>query len=290
MIHSMTGFGKAEGNVAASNVSMQMRSLNSKHLDLSMRFPSLLKEMEGDFRKQIADQLNRGKIELSINVQNEDSNDAPKINKEVFKKYFEQMTSLTKELGLEATDLIPTICRFPEVFSTEAEEIDEAHKKEYMLILNACISSLNEFRASEGLQLQNDLLAQIDQIETQLEAALKFEEARIETVRNRIQQKLDEHIDPNAIDKDRFEQEMIYFMEKFDISEEKVRLRSHCNYFKEVLTVKGEHGKKLNFIAQEIGREINTLGSKANHAEMQKQVVLMKESLEKIKEQVLNIL
>jgi uncharacterized protein (TIGR00255 family) len=290
MIHSMTGFGKAEGNVGDRKVTFQIRSLNSKNLDLNLRLPGIFRELEGEMRKLIGDQLHRGKVELNLNMEQQSSSNAPKINRELFKKYFEEMKSLSEELGAESEDLIATVSRFPEVFSAEEEDLSEDEKNACLSILNEAIEQLNEFRLTEGEQLMTDLRQQIDHIAIFLEEALKFEDARIETFRERVQQKLDEHLEPGNMDKDRFEQEMIYYMEKFDISEEKVRLRSHCQYFLEVLESEGQQGKKLNFIAQEIGREINTLGSKANHAEMQKQVVLMKESLEKIKEQILNVL
>lgn len=290
MIHSMTGFGKAEGNVGDRKVTFQIRSLNSKNLDLNLRLPGIFRELEGEMRKMIGDQLNRGKVELNLNMEHQSSINAPKLNRELFKKYFEEMKSLSQELGSESEDLITTVSHFPEVFSAEEQDLSDEEKTACLHILNKAIDQLNEFRIAEGEQLMNDLKQQIDHIAKFLGEALKFEDARIETLRQRVQQKLDEHLEPGNIDKDRFEQEMIYYMEKFDISEEKVRLRSHCEYFIEVLDSEGQQGKKLNFIAQEIGREINTLGSKANHAEMQKQVVLMKESLEKIKEQILNVL
>lgn len=290
MIHSMTGFGKAEGNVGERKLIFQIRSLNSKNLDLNLRLPGIFRELEGEMRKIIADHLHRGKVELNLNMEQQSNSSAPKLNRELFKKYFEEMKSLSKELDSPSDDLISTVSRFPEVFSAEEKDLTDEDKAACLNILREAIDNLNEFRLAEGQQLKNDLKQQIEHISTFLEEALKFEDARIETFRQRLMQKLEEHLDPTSIDKDRFEQEMIYSMEKFDISEEKVRLRSHCQYFLEVIEADGQQGKKLNFIAQEIGREINTLGSKANHAEMQKQVVLMKESLEKIKEQILNVL
>jgi len=290
MIHSMTGFGKAEGNVGDRKVIFQIRSLNSKNLDLNLRLPGIFRELEGEMRKLIADHLHRGKVELNLNIEQQSSQNAPKLNRELFKKYFEEIKSLSDELGSQSEDLIATVSRFPEVFSAEEADLSEDEKQACIDILKEGLHNLNEFRIAEGEQLMHDLKQQIAHISDFLEEALKFEEARIETFRQRVQQRIEEHLDFNNLDKDRFEQEMIYYMEKFDISEEKVRLRAHCQYFLEVLNAEGQQGKKLNFIAQEIGREINTLGSKANHAEMQKQVVLMKESLEKIKEQILNVL
>ena len=290
MIHSMTGFGKAEGNVGDRKVTFQIRSLNSKNLDLNLRLPGIFRELEAEMRKMIADKLHRGKVELNLNIEQQSTSNAPKLNRELFKKYFEEMRSLSADLGEEGGDLIATVSRFPEVFSAEEQDLSDAEKSTCLDVLNEAISQLNEFRIAEGQQLIVDLKQQIADISTYLEEALKFEDARIDAFRERVQQRINEHIDAANMDKDRFEQEMIYYMEKFDISEEKVRLGSHCEYFIEVLDSEGQQGKKLNFIAQEIGREINTLGSKANHAEMQKQVVLMKESLEKIKEQILNVL
>lgn len=289
MIYSMTGFGKAEGNVGQQKVSFMMKSLNSKSLDLNLRLPSAFKEIEADIRKQLSKDLYRGKVELSINLQDVDNSKAPKINSEVFLKYYEQIEDLSKKINTEVKDPIALISRFPEIFSSEEKDLEEEEKNELLKILQNCVSELNTFRAAEGKELEADLEEQINEIEKNLEKALMYEEDRIQNVRSRIDQKLQES-EASGIDKDRFEQELIYYMEKFDISEEKVRLRSHCQYFLETLQTEDQQGKKLNFIAQEIGREINTLGSKANHAEMQKLVVLMKESLEKIKEQVLNVL
>ena len=290
MIHSMTGFGKAEGNVGDRKVIFQVRSLNSKNLDLNLRLPGIFRELEADMRKLITEKMYRGKVELNLNIEQQSISNAPKLNRELFKKYFQEMKSLSEELGTKSDDLISTVSRFPEVFSAEEEDLSEVEKQACLNMLNQAVLQLNEFRIAEGEQLIKDLRQQVSNIAIYLEEALKFEDARIDHFRERVQQKLNEHIDSANIDKDRFEQEMIYYMEKFDISEEKVRLRAHCQYFLEVLDAEGQQGKKLNFIAQEIGREINTLGSKANHAEMQKQVVLMKESLEKIKEQILNVL
>lgn len=290
MIYSMTGFGQAEGNIGDLKVSIQMRSLNSKILDLNLRVPNLFKELEGEIRKKVSDQLNRGKIEVSIHLQDESNSKAPSINQEVFRKYYEELKLLAEDLGISFLDPIASISKFPEVFSSEEKKLSEEDQKQFLLILEKCTENLNEFRRDEGTQLEKDLLQQIQNIKNQLQEALQYEEDRIENVRNRITQKLEEYTDSINIDKDRFEQELIYYLEKFDVSEEKVRLSTHCQYFEEIVQSEDQQGKKLNFIAQEIGREINTLGSKANHAEMQKQVVLMKESLEKIKEQVLNIL
>ena len=290
MIHSMTGFGKSEGNVGDRKVIFQIRSLNSKNLDLNLRLPGIFRELEAEMRKRIGNQMHRGKVELNLSTEQGSTNNAPKLNRELFKKYFNEMQSLSEELGSESDDLIATVSKFPEVFSAEEEDLSEEEKLACLKLLEEAVQRLNEFRLAEGEQLIKDLRQQVSNIAIYLEEALKFEDARIDHFRERVQQKLNEHIDSKNLDKDRFEQEMIYYMEKFDISEEKVRLQSHCQYFLEVLESDGQQGKKLNFIAQEIGREINTLGSKANHAEMQKQVVLMKESLEKIKEQILNVL
>lgn len=286
----MTGFGKAEGKVGDYLVSIQMRSLNSKTLDLNLRLPGIFKELESDIRKEITNTLYRGKVEVNVSVQNNNLGKAPTLNKDVFKKYFEELDQIAKELKVENTDPLGTISKFPEVFSQLDEELSESEIGEFIILLKSSIQELNAFRIAEGNEMEKDLNNQIEQIRVQLAEALQFEEERIENVRNRVRQKLEEHLEKSMIDHDRFEQEMIYFLEKFDVSEEKVRLETHCQYFLEVVNSEEQQGKKLNFIAQEIGREINTLGSKANHAGMQKQVVLMKESLEKIKEQVLNVL
>ncbi len=290
MIHSMTGFGKAEGSVGNKKVSIQLRSLNSKQADILVKVPSAFKEQELHFRKQLASKLLRGKVEMYLSFQMDEETPAFEINSIVFKNYHQQIKAIKDELDFEDSSILESILKMPEVIQSKEEEIEKKDQEVLGKILNKAIEALQEFRTDEGAVLSSDLQSNISAIENLLEKALQYEEERIEIVRNRLQANLEESSQKEKIDTDRFEQEMIYYLEKYDISEEKVRLKSHCDYFLKTLNEEPGQGKKLGFISQEIGREINTLGSKANHAEMQKLVVQMKDHLEKIKEQVLNVL
>lgn len=286
----MTGFGKAEGTVGNKKVSIQLRSLNSKQADVSVKVPSAFKELELLFRKQIATDLLRGKVEMYLSFQADEESKAFEINTKVFRNYHQQIQALKEELAFEDASLLESILKMPEVIQSKEEEIEKKDQKLLGALLSQAINGLQDFRETEGLVLATDLKSNITAIEDLLTKALEYEGERTEIVRNRLQNNLEESNQKEKIDKDRFEQEMIYYLEKYDISEEKVRLKSHCDYFVQTMNEEVGQGKKLGFISQEIGREINTLGSKANHAEMQKIVVQMKDHLEKIKEQVLNVL
>jgi len=291
MIRSMTGYGKAECLLADKKLTIEVKSLNSKQLDTNTRLPSLYKEKEIDIRQLIASELERGKVECSFYY--ELSGDATPgiINEPVVKSYYDQLYRISGELGLEASlELLSTVMRMPDTIRTEKAEMKEQEWEAVKVSLKEALDHVNSFRIQEGLSLENDLRHRVDAISQKLSLVEPFEKERIEQIRERIEKNLDELGQKESVDENRFEQELIYYIEKLDISEEKVRLANHCKYFLETMEDQGPAGKKLGFISQEMGREINTLGSKANHKEIQKLVVEMKDELERIKEQVLNIL
>ena len=289
MIHSMTGYGKAEATIGGKKITIQIKSLNSKQADVNVKVPPLFKDQELTFRKEIAKQLQRGKIEMYLSYEASESEKGYQIDEVVFDRYFNQLNQLNKTYSLNNDSILSSILKMPEILkSTEESTIDD--NAGLFNLLKGALIEIEQFRIDEGATLEVDLTEHINKIETLLEEALKYEGERTETVRTRILANLEDAQQKDKIDMDRFEQEMIFYVEKYDISEEKVRLKAHCDYFKKTMNDGNGQGKKLGFISQEIGREINTLGSKANHAQMQKLVVEMKDQLEKIKEQVLNVL
>lgn len=289
MIHSMTGFGKAEGEVGGKKIVVQLKSLNSKQSDINIKLPNGFKEKELTYRKQISDLMGRGKIEMYFSYENQAESGAYKINAEAYKSYYHQLKDIHQELDEELDDIVSSISRLPDVIVNEEESFSDQEWAQTEEILKQAAADLIDFRKTEGKSLYEDLKSHVTNILNLLEDALKYEGERIEIVRERLAKNLEDAGQKEKVDQDRFEQEMIYYIEKYDISEEKVRLQTHCNYFIETMNAAAGQGKKLGFISQEIGREINTLGSKANHAEMQQLVVQMKDELEKIKEQVLNV-
>jgi len=291
MIKSMTGFGKATGEVNLKKINVEVKSLNSKQADISVRMPSFYKEKELPLRSLINKNLQRGKIEFNLYVELLEGQSSHNLNTALFKKYYSELNAITQELGEKGnTDLISIVAKIPEIMKSEKMDLDEDEWSAINKIIEVALSNINEFRTAEGKTLENELALRINNIEALLTQVNQYEEARIKLVKERIQNNLTEAIGKENINNDRFEQELIYYLEKYDISEEKTRLNAHLNYFKETMNSNNSEGKKLGFISQEIGREINTLGSKANHADMQKIVVQMKDELEKIKEQGLNIL
>lgn len=292
MIKSMTGYGRAERQTTLRKIIVEIKSLNSKQLDLSARIPSVYREKEYDIRSSVARALSRGKVDLSISYESEGAKAATgQINVELFEAYYRQITTLASELGYDASTepLMQTILRMPDVLQSETVVVPENEWQALESAVSEAIDNINAFRLQEGAVLMADLLERISTIESLMYQVVPFEGERIETVRARLQENLAKQ--KVVVDNNRFEQEIIYFLEKFDITEEKVRLKQHCDYFRTVATTEADGvGRKLGFISQEIGREINTMGSKANHAEIQKIVVQMKDELEKIKEQLLNIL
>lgn len=286
MIHSMTGFGKAFVQLPLKKITIEIKSLNSKNLDLSVRLPQQYKEKELEVRNVIAQRLERGKIECSVYIEVTGEETSSTINAPIVKAYIDQMRAIIPDA--DATELMKMAVRMPDSLKVERCELDEEEWKKIQIILNEALDNIGSFRNQEGAKLQNDFEKRINNIRTLMNEVETYEEERINAVKERLRQGLEE-LKVN-IDQNRFEQELIYYIEKLDINEEKVRLTNHLDYFIETMSGNEANGRKLGFISQEMGREINTMGSKSNHAKMQKCVVLMKDELEKIKEQVLNIL
>lgn len=287
MLKSMTGFGKASGTFQSKKISVEIRSLNSKSMDLNVRMPSSFKELDSTIRKFVSNALGRGKVDVFINLDSigEDSNVS--INQGLAKKYFTELKTLNDAVGASTKDYLTLIMRMPDVIENAKEDLLEDEKQWLTDLVKEAVQKLNEFRRKEGLDLEREFSNRINDIRSLLSEVHQYEDARIQTIRERMKKGL-EDIDAGH-DENRFEQEMIFYIEKLDISEEKMRLSNHLDYFEETMKLE-QSGKKLGFIGQEIGREINTLGSKSNHAEMQKLVIGMKDNLEKIKEQILNTL
>ena len=285
MIQSMTGFGKSTLQLPAKKISIEIKSLNSKNLDVNTRIPSLYREKENDLRRLISSELERGKIDLSIYMEVSADEVTGKINQALVQSYIRQLQSIHDN---KDEDYLAIAMRLPDVLKSEREELDD---KEWDLIWESVqdsISNLKQFRLEEGKYLAKDLLFRIESIEALLKKVLEEDAERLKQVRERLHKAITDL--KLTVDENRFEQEMIYYLEKLDITEEKIRLTNHLDYFKMELKSDISNGKKLGFISQEIGREINTIGSKANYAPMQNLVVQMKDELEKIKEQLLNIL
>jgi uncharacterized protein (TIGR00255 family) len=289
MLQSMTGFGRATGNWMNKSFTVEIRTLNSKMLDLSLKLPQEFRSKEIEFRKSIADGLVRGKIDVNVQVENQTAHTVPQINLEVAKAFYEQIKRLETEINRDSPDPIAMIMRVPEVLSNAKQEPDEQEFEFLQSLLDTALENTMAFRAQEGTALIKDFTMHIKQIGHLMTLLEPYENERIHAVKERLQRNLEDKL-AEYIDQNRLEQEFILYIEKLDISEEKMRLANHLNYFIETMNDGTDVGKKLGFIAQEIGREINTLGSKSNHAEMQKIVVQMKDLLEKIKEQILNTL
>ncbi len=284
----MTGYGKATGTFQGKKITIEVRSLNSKSLDLNIRCAPFYKELEGEIRKVIGEQLDRGKVDLSLSIDSTGESKNYSINKDLAKAYTADLKSLEEITGKPIDDYATLILRMPDIFVNEKEEIDEDERNWVLSILNEACNQINEFRRQEGIALEKEFEERIGDIRNLLNEVPKYEQERIDIIRARMKKSLEE-LDNKSYDDNRFEQELIFYIEKLDVSEEKMRLSNHLDYFLETMKT-NVPGKKLGFIGQEIGREINTLGSKSNHAEMQKLVVDMKDNLEKIKEQILNTL
>ena len=287
----MTGFGKAECECQNRKIVIEIKSLNSKQLDINARIPNGYRSKEIEIRSLISVRLKRGKVDFSINVENVGEASGFTINKSLIEKYYSELKEL--DLGLEdknSSDYLSVLMRMPEVLISERDEMSD---EEWQLLKEAIVEAIDkvdEFRVEEGKSLETDIIKRIQNILELLIKVEPFEKLRIENLRKKIKKDLYEFVEKEDIDKNRFEQELVYYQDKLDITEEKVRLKKHCEYFIETLNESASQGKKLSFISQEIGREINTLGSKANDANIQKIVVQMKDELEKIKEQLFNIL
>ena len=286
----MTGFGKGEAALRNKKITVEIRSLNSKQLDLSLRLPAVYRQSEYEIRNLIARTIQRGKVDVFVTVESQAVETSARINREVFREYLRQMNDTLSFSGIDAgyDAILPVIMRLPDVVATEAEAISEEEHAALLAAVEAAAAHLDAFREQEGAILIADLLGRVDRIESYKEEVVPFEKARTETIKARILDNLEKL--QADVDRNRLEQEMIFYLEKLDITEEKVRLANHCRYFREVAAGEEGAGRKLGFIAQEMGREINTMGSKANESNIQILVVKMKDELEKIKEQVLNIL
>jgi len=287
----MTGYGKAIAETPQKKVTIEIKSLNSKQLDLNTKVPWHYKEKEPEIRNLISQRLDRGKIDFSIYCDMLDDEVVTVINKSAVRNYYNQFKEIAAELKIDLDDQIFTaIMKLPDTLKTEKPEMTEA---EWEIVRNQIIESvtmLDLYRIEEGNSIMTDLRKCIAKILSFLETVQTFEADRITKIREKLMTLLEENLGPEKVDKNRFEQEIIFYLEKYDINEEKVRLKTHCDYFVETINTPAPNGKILNFIAQEIGREINTIGSKANDASIQKLVVMMKDELEKIKEQTLNVL
>ena len=290
----MTGYGKAEAVLDHKKITVEIRSLNSKQLDLTVKVPAVYRQSEYEIRNRIGKQLQRGKIDAYVSYEITGDSVPVNIDRKTFTAYFGQIREIAAENGIDwngsALDaaVVPAVLRLPEVIQNDQQTVSEAETQALKRCVEEAVDHMEQFRIQEGAILIADLLRRIDRIEQLKEEIVPFEKARAETIKTRIRENIESLGIP--FDANRLEQEMIYYIEKLDITEEKVRLQNHCKYFREVARGEEAPGRKLGFMAQELGREINTLGSKANEATIQKKVVEMKDELEKIKEQVLNIL
>lgn len=291
MLKSMTGFGAGKAESENIKVTVEVRCLNSRSLDLMLKPPAVFREIEQDIRQKIGSGLIRGKIDVRITPEFKKITGTGRINMALAEAYYKEMKTLAARIGAPQEHLIESLFRIPDIFKTEEEDVDEADAKACMAALGEALAKVDEFRRKEGVNLEEDILLRLSNIEAGLKLVPGFETERMNRIRGRITDHISNLQTEANYDKSRFEEELIYYLEKIDITEEKVRLASHLNYFREMVAGNSEDaGRKLNFLSQEIGREINTLGSKANDADLQRIVVDMKDDLEKIKEQLLNIL
>jgi len=285
MIKSMTGYGKSVIQLPTKKITVELKSLNSKNLDLNTRVPSSYREKELEIRKLISKSLVRGKVDFNLYIEVTGEKTTAKVNESVVKQYMNQLKNISSVAEVE---LLKMAVKMPDSMKTEREEIDAGEFKNILEAVNEALTALNHYRSDEGTVLGNDFKIRIKNISELLIKVVAVDSERITIVKNRLRKAVEDL--KEAVDENRFEQELIYYLEKYDITEEKVRLKNHLNYFNEALASSDSNGKKIGFICQEIGREINTIGSKSNHAPMQQLVVQMKDELEKIKEQSLNVL
>ncbi|MCB9164462.1 MAG: YicC family protein [Flavobacteriales bacterium] len=289
MIRSMTGFGRAEGQVGDRNMTVEVRSLNSKQLDLFLKLPAALKDRENEVRQRVGEKVLRGKVELSIGTEGAQVTKRTTFDKDLVQAYYAELKAIRDQVDpAAATDLLAQVLRLPDVTSTSNERITDEEWNTLLALVDEALMRFDAFRAAEGDRLLTEIDARVNAIVRLLNEVQAADKGRADRVRERLRARLAE-LGAKA-DQDRFEQELIFYLEKMDMTEEMVRLRSHCTYFQETMAGSEAQGRKLGFIAQEMGREINTLGSKANDAAIQQVVVMMKDELEKVKEQVLNVL
>ncbi len=292
MLLSMTGYGRAAGSFGGKSISVEVRALNSKLTDLKMRLPADYKEKEIELRKLITDHAERGKLDVIVEVQSADGAALVSLNESLFRGYYRELTRLSSELGLPQNDILPTIMRIPNVVAAPTGEVDDDEWEAICKVMTNALDHLKSFRRQEGRALESDLRLRVANILINLSEITPFEQERFTRMRERLRNNMEETFGKDNLDANRFEQEILYYLEKMDITEEKVRLEQHCKYFIEQVENKGGQsaGRTLNFISQEMGREINTLGAKAYDADIQRLVVQMKDELEKIKEQLANVL
>ncbi len=291
MIKSMTGFGKATSELADKTINIEIRSLNSKQLDVISKTPAVYKEKDPEIRTIISNKLERGKVDVTISIDSSENSSKFSINKNMVKQYYDELCSLSKELDSEnKADYLSIVMRMPDVLSQEKEELKEGEWETISTSIGEAVADLDTFRIEEGKNMEKDFVKRSSLILKLLSQIEAFESSRIDNLRSKIYKDINQMVDDSQFDKNRFEQELLYYIEKLDITEEKVRLEKHCEYFIETLNENQSSGKKLGFISQEMGREINTIGSKANEVNIQRIVVQMKDELEKIKEQLSNVL
>ena len=291
MIKSMTGFGRAEFEITGKKITLEIKSLNSKQIDINIRMPLIYREKEPEIRKQISERLLRGKIDLTIYAESHGEDSGSRINEQILKSYFRHIKKINEDLNLTTDNsTLQSLLKLPDVIKTEAESLDDDEWRVLNKKLVQVLTDLDNFRTREGTALEADITDNTAGIQRLLSQIEPFETQRIETIKSRLGESLAKANLNGKVDENRFEQELIYYLDKIDMNEEKVRLANHCKYFLETVTQESPNGKKLAFIAQEIGREINTIGSKANDSNIQRIVVQMKDHLERIKEQLLNVL
>jgi uncharacterized protein (TIGR00255 family) len=291
MLKSMTGFGRAEKNVGDKTFLVDIKSLNGKQFELQLRLPSILKPFEFDIRRMLSEKLIRGSVDCMISLKDTGSAKPVTINTDLAKAYYKPLAELSAALNLDASHILSTLVKLPEVITPSSDTLSDDEWADFQQVLQGAINNLNTHRLNEGAVLEQELMLRISNIETQQAEVIKLEPLRKQKIREGITRLLEENVGKENYDGNRLEQELIYYIEKIDITEEQVRLKNHCDYFKSLLAEKEESkGKKLSFILQEVGREINTTGSKAYDSTIQKAVVMMKDEMEKAKEQVLNVL
>lgn len=289
MVASMTGYGKSVNRFKNKIISVEIQSINSKFLDLNIRIPVFFKEKEMELRNFLGMHLERGRVDLNVTVEINQIQAAPVINKKFARHYFKELKSISNELKLANTDYLRILLQLPNVIEKEEKNIDKNQWLQTMKGITVALNQLQRFRKKEGVVLYKDIAKRITEIQKCIKKIEVIEPYRIKTIKNKLRNNLTEFVGKEKVNEDRFEQEVIYYLEKIDFTEEKIRLTGHCSFFLKTLEEKTSNGKKLGFITQEIGREINTLGNKANDLEIQKIVVNMKDELEKIKEQIMNI-
>lgn len=290
MLKSMTGYGLASTEYLQKKITVEIRSLNSKFLELNVKIPRSYSEKEAIIRNEATKAIERGKANVNISIENSEKQDSSLLNKDKFHSYFQQLNELADGLGVDKTNLFQQTLSIQDIWSIQEQSTDEDEWKVIYSTFLQAIENFNQFRADEGKTLGSDLHKRVELILDAIPEVEKFESSRVPAIKEKLEMILKEAVGAENVDKNRLEQELIYFIEKYDITEEKIRLKSHCDYFFQVMKEKEANGKKLGFISQEIGREINTMGSKANDANIQKIVVGMKDELEKVKEQLLNII